>query len=88
MGCLYTLVKPLHALIFRHMYDTRPIVLVRGAEHLEDFEQLVALERDVFLRIELRFLALEDRAQARELGEHAAHSPAVDYLGMLENTRI
>ena len=79
----YALVKSLHALKFRYMYDPRPIALIRGAEHLEDLEQLVALEWDVFLRIELRLLALEDWAQARELGEHTAHGPAVDYLGIV-----
>lgn len=59
----------------------------RCAEHFEDLQQLVLLERHVFLRIQLRLLALEDRPQARELRHDAPYGPDIDGLVVVLRTQ-
>ena len=69
--------------VLRLVDKTGPALLGGHAEDLDDLLQLVPLERHRLLPVHLGLLALEDRTEAEELGEDAAHGPHVNGRGVV-----
>ena len=64
--------------VLEMMHETRPVLLPGHTQHLDDFLHLVPLKGRRLLVVQLRLLALEDRAQAQQFREDAADRPEVD----------
>lgn len=69
-----------HVRVLREVVETLPRLRRRETQHLEDFVELVLLERRVRA---LHLLATEQLARVDELGEDAADGPQVHRLGVV-----
>jgi len=67
-----------HVLVFWHVYETGPLIQIGRTKDFENLDDLVFLEGDIFLVIELGFLALEDGAETEQFGEDTTNGPTVD----------